>query len=90
MKRMKELVCSAVRGAGELVSVILPLVVAAGVSVPASAGDAESKRRQQREERVERDRLRESRGQRGHVRRRSDVIDKRSHVEKREGWRRVE
>ncbi len=71
-----------------LVFLLLALVVL-GVSVPAGAAEEKPERRRQsqaREQRV----LRQSRGERGHVRRRADRIDKRSRVEKKPGWRRVE
>jgi hypothetical protein len=75
------------------------LFVGAGVSVPATAADDRAGRHvdrgvrtdgADRDGRQQRQRVRESQGERGHVRRRNDLIDRSTHVEKREGWRRID
>ncbi len=65
-------------------------VVAAGVSMPADAAEKDRRRDAEREERRDRYRLRESQGVRGHVERRSDIITKDSHVDKKPGWREID
>lgn len=73
--------------------------VGLGVSVPATAADDFGSRRAVRErpverreggERTESPQRRDGPGERGHVRRRGDLIDRSTHVEKREGWRRID
>lgn len=69
-------------------------VLIAGVSLPAH-GTAEFSERKRRSRAVERPRMEERprvepRGERGHVRRRDDVVDKRTYIEKSHGWRKPE
>ena len=71
---------------GRLVVVSQVVMIGAGVSVPA-LGSAEFDGRRGQRPRFEPRPPIESRGDRGHVRRRDGVIEKRSHVEKRDGRR---
>ncbi len=63
------------------------VAVGIGVSSPAPGVDTGEDKRSKQEQRR---RIGAREGERGHVRRRGDVVEKRTHVEKREGWRKVE
>lgn len=77
------------RAAAIMVVVVLVGVMIVGVSIPAG-GAAERDEKSDRKQREATDRMRSSRGERGHVRRRNDLIGKKSHVDKRQGWREIE
>lgn len=76
------------KAAMSVVAVLVGTVIA-GVSIPAG-GAAEHDEKPERKQREATERMRSSRGERGHVRRRNDLIGKRSHVDKKPGWRKVE
>ncbi len=80
---------SCVSGLGKCLLALQVGVIGAGVSVPADAAEKDQ-RNAEREEHRDRRRLRESRGDRGHVTRRNDIIRKESHVEKKHGWREID
>jgi len=69
---------------------LLVTVVAIGVSVPAESAARVKRHGSDASGGGVRRRLREGNGERGHVRRRNDIIRKETHVEKRRGWRSVE
>ena len=75
-------------------------LVGAGVSMPATAADdpagwrserhGRSEKSDRRGEKNDRRRVPERDGERGHVRRRGDLVERSTHVEKKEGWRRID
>ncbi len=79
----------ALRAVRTAITTLLVGTIAVGVSVPADAASP-SKDSAERRERAERRRLRDSGGKRGHVDRRNDVVPRRSHVDKKPGWRRID
>lgn len=66
------------------------LVIAGGVSLPALGRAPQPGREDKRTPRFERRPVIEPRGERGYVRRRDNVVDRKTHVEKRPSWRRPE
>jgi len=87
MRVAGEWTARAARFAGRALLALQVIVVGVGVSSPAPGIDAAKKKRDKQERRRQ---YVEPERERGHVRRRGDIVDKRTHVDKREGWRKVE
>jgi hypothetical protein len=89
MRRKSARLCTLGRAAAITAVVLSVGVATVGVSIPAG-GASEREEKSDRKPHEATERMRRSRGERGHIRRRNDLIGKKSHVDKKRGWRKIE